>query len=214
MYSHGLRDLFGDLIGIMELNTMRKLSLYMVMTYDGYLASENNSMDWMVTDSVMEGDDLLTSTWDTVIIGYGGYKEMAAYWPTARENDPNISESDAVFADKINRMKKFVFSGSRRELTWNNSELVLISDDASIIEAVTKIKEQPGKDIVVFGGVRIAQTLARLDLIDDYLPVIYPVVIGNGRPLFETVQQLLKLELVDVKHNKAGAVRIHYRRAR
>jgi dihydrofolate reductase len=193
---------------------MRKLSLYMVMTYDGYLASENNSMDWMVTNSVMEGDDLLTSTWDTAIIGYGGYKEMAAYWPTAKENDPNISESDAVFADKINRMKKFVFSGSRRELTWNNSELVLISNDASIIEAVTKIKEQPGKDMVVFGGVRFAQTLARLDLINDYLPVIYPVVIGKGRPLFENVQQLLKLELVDVKHNKAGAVRIHYRRAR
>jgi dihydrofolate reductase len=193
---------------------MRKVILYMMMSYDGYLSTENNGLDWMVADAYMEGDDLLTSDWDTAIIGYGGYKEMFAYWPTAREDDPNISESDAVFADQMNSQKKFVFSGSQRELTWNNSELVIISDDASIIDAVTRIKKQPGKDIVVYGGVRIAQTLARLDLIDEYLPVIQPVIIGNGKPLFENVKQRLNLELVNVKQNKAGAVRIHYRRAK
>ena len=80
----------------------------MMMTYDGYLANENNGLDWMVADPSMEGDDLLTSAWDTAIIGYGGYKDMSAYWPTAKEDDANISESDAVFADKINSMKKFV----------------------------------------------------------------------------------------------------------
>jgi dihydrofolate reductase len=193
---------------------MRKVILYMMMTYDGYIANEKNGLDWMVADPSMEGDDVLTSAWDTAIIGYGGYKDLSAYWPTAKEDDPNISESDAVFADKMNSMKKFVFSGSTHELTWNNSELVLISDDASIRDAVTKIQKQPGKDIVVYGGVRIAQTLARLDLIDDYLPVIHPVIIGNGKPLFENGKQYLHLELVNVKQNKAGAVRIHYRRSR
>ncbi len=193
---------------------MRKVILYMMVTYDGYIANENNGLDWSVADPSMEGDHLLTSGWDTAIIGYGGYKELSAYWPTAKEDDPNISENDAVFSDHINSQKKFIFSTSKRELSWNNSELVLISDDASIIEAVTRIKQQPGKDIVVYGGVRIAQTLARLDLFDDYLPVIQPVVIGNGKPLFEHIKQKLNLEVVDVKHNKAGAVRIHYRRAR
>ncbi|MBA3869582.1 MAG: dihydrofolate reductase family protein [Anaerolineae bacterium] len=193
---------------------MRKVILYMMMSYDGYLANENNGLDWSVADPSMEGDDLLTSGWDTAIIGYGGYKDLSAYWPTAKKDDPNISKNDAVFADKINSMKKFVFAGSKHELTWNNCELVLISDDASIIDALTRIKQQPGKDIVVYGGVRIAQTLARLDLFDDYLPVTQPVVIGNGKPLFENVKQSLKLELVNVKHNKAGAVRIHYRRVR
>ena len=185
-----------------------------MMTYDGYIANENNGLDWMVADPSMAGDDLLTSAWDTAIIGYGGYKDLSAYWPTAKENDPNISESDVVFADKMNSMKKVVFSTSKHELTWNNSELVLISDDASIIDAVTRIKKQPGKDIVVYGGVRIAQTLARLDLIDEYLPVIQPVIIGNGLPLFENIKQRLNLELVNVKQNKAGSVRIHYRRAK
>lgn len=193
---------------------MRKVLLYMMMSYDGYLANENNGLDWMVADAHMEGDDLLTSAWDTAIIGYGGYKEMSAYWPTAKEDDPNISENDAIFADQMNSQKKFVFSRSKRELTWNNSEPVLISDDASIIDAVTRIKQQPGKDIVVYGGVRIAQTLARLDLIDEYLPVIHPVVLGKGKPLFENVKQSLKLELVNIRQNKAGAVRIHYRRAK
>lgn len=168
----------------------------------------------MDADAYMEGDDLLTSAQDTGIIGYGGYKEMSTYWPTAKEDDPNISENDAVFADQMNSQKKFVFSRSKHELTQNNSEPVLISDDASITDTVTGIKQQPGKDIVVYGGVRIAQTLARLDLIDEYLPVIHPVVIGNGKPLFENVKQRLKLELVNVKQNKAGAVRTHYRRVR
>ena len=197
-----------------EPRTMRKVVLYMMMTYDGYLANERDGLDWTVADPSMEGDDALTSDWDTAIVGYGGYKEMAAYWPTAKEADPNISDSDALFADKMNRMKKFVFSGSKHDLAWNNSELILITDDASIIQAITTIKKQPGKDIVVYGGVRIAQTLARLDLIDEYLPVIHPVVIGRGKPLFENIAQYLSLELVGVKQNDAGAVRIHYRRAR
>ena len=193
---------------------MRKVILYMMMTYDGYIANEHNGLDWMVADPSMEGDDVLTAAWDTAIIGYGGYKELSAYWPTARDDDPSISASDAVFADKMNSMKKFVFSTSRHDLTWNNSELVLISDDASIIDAVTTIQQQPGNDIVVFGGVRIAQTLARLDLIDDYLPVIQPVVIGTGKPLFAHGTQYRNLALVNVKHNNAGAVRMHYRRAK
>jgi dihydrofolate reductase len=193
---------------------MRTVSLYMMLSYDGCLATENNGLEWMIPDPSMEGDDLLTATWDTAILGYGGYKELSAYWPTAREDDPNISDSDAVFADQMNSMKKLVFSGSPRELSWNNSELVRISDDASIIAAVTRIKEQPGKGVVVFGGVQIAQTFVRLDLIDEYLPVVHPVMIGRGRPLFENVNQRLNLQLVDVKQNKAGAVRMHHRRVR
>lgn len=186
----------------------------MGMTYDGYLADENNGLGWMVADPAMEGDDVLASAWDAAVIGYGGYKEMSAYWPTAKKADPNISESSAAFADKMNSMKKFVFSDTKHDLAWNNSELVPISDDASIVNAITHIQQQPGKDIVVYGGVRIAQTLARLDLIDEYLPVTHPVIIGNGKRLFENIHQQLKLQLVDVKQNKAGVVRVHYRRVR
>jgi len=193
---------------------MRNVILYMMMTYDGYIANEQNGLDWSVADPSMEGDDVLTAAWDTAIIGYGGYKELSAYWPTAKEDDPNISASDALFADKINRMKKCVFSTSTHDLSWNNAELVRISDDASIIDAVTTMQKQPGNDIVVYGGVRIAQTLARLDLIDEYLPVIHPVVIGKGKPLFAHGTQYRTLELINVKYNTAGAVRMHYRRAK
>jgi dihydrofolate reductase len=192
---------------------MRKIILYMQMTYDGYLADKNNGLDWII-NPVMDGDDKLTDSLDAAIIGYGAYKEMAAYWPNAKESDPNISENDAAFADKYNAMKKYVFSDTEQELSWNNCELVRVSDDASIIATVTKLKEQSGKDIVVYGGVRIAQTLARLDLIDEYMPVIHPIILGNGKPLFEGTPERRKLETVDIKHNKSGAVRIHYRRAR
>lgn len=183
------------------------------MTYDGYIADDNNGLDWAMTSPEMDVGSALIDSWDGAIIGYNGYKEMAAYWPTAAEDDA-LSDAGKVFATKYNAMKKYVFSDKEHKLGWNNCELVLISDDASIIEAVTKLKQQPGKDIVVYGGVRIAQTLARLDLIDEYMPVIHPIVLGSGKPLFENLDQRLKLELVDVKQNKDGAVRIHYRRAK
>ena len=64
---------------------MRNVSLYMMMSYDGYLATENNRLDWMIPDPSMVGDDLLTSTWDTAILGYGGYKELSAYWRLPRK---------------------------------------------------------------------------------------------------------------------------------
>jgi len=138
---------------------------------------------------------------------------MAAYWPTAATDDPDISADDKVFAGRMNAMKKYVVATQEHELGWNNSELVRVSDDASIVDAIGRLKQLPGQDLVVFGGVRIAQTLARLDLIDEYVTVVHPVIVGSGRPLFEGGTQRLALELVGVKHNDDGAVQLHYRRA-
>jgi dihydrofolate reductase len=183
----------------------------MMMTYDGRLADAKNGLDWM-TNPAMDGDAALVNEWDAAVIGYGGYQGMAAYWPTAATDDPNISSVDKEFAQKINSMKKYVFASKERELGWNNSELVLVSGDSSIVDAVTTLKQKPGKDIVLFGGIRIAQTFARLDLIDEYMAVIHPVIIGSGKRLFEDTDHALKLKLVNVNHNKDAAVRIHYQR--
>lgn len=189
---------------------MRKVVLYMMVTYDGRLADENNGLDWTVNPG-MDGDLPASDRWEAAIIGAGGYREMAAYWPTATD-DPDISADDKAFAGTMNAMKKYVFATEEHELGWHNSELVRVSDDASIVDAIGKLKQQSGGDLVVYGGVRIAQTLARLDLIDEYITVVHPVVIGTGRPLFEQGTQRLALELVGVKHNDDGAVQLHYRR--
>lgn len=189
---------------------MRKVFIYMQMTYDGYLADKNNGLGWTV-EPEMAGDAALVDSWDAAIIGYNGYKEMVAYWPRATENDA-VSGTEKAFANKYNAMKKYVFSNKEHELTWNNCELVRASGDDSITKAITRLRRQPGKGIVVYGGVLIAQTLTRLNLIDEYMLVTHPVLLGSGRPLFEGAGQRHELDLVDVKHNKSGAVRIHYRR--
>jgi dihydrofolate reductase len=194
---------------------MRPLTLYLQSTLDGFIADANNSLDWMLPDTSMPGDEALPQQWDTAIIGMGGYKQMSEYWPTAAEN-PEATDIDKAFATHINAMEKLVFSSKKRdpsELTWNHSTPVQVTDDASVRKTLEEIQQRPGKGIVVFGGVRIAQTLARLDLIDEYLLVLHPVALGEGKALFENLPHPLKLELVDTARNKSGAVRVHYRRA-
>src|SRR5215217_7803027 len=148
---------------------MRHVILYMQSTFDGFLADVNNKIEWMLPDTSMEGDASLYPNWDTALIGHGAYQEMSQFWPSAGEN-PELSEVDRAFAERINAMEKLVFSGKPRddnELTWNHSAPVRVTDDDSVRAEIERIKRRPGKDIVVFGGVRIAQTLARLDLIDE-----------------------------------------------
>jgi dihydrofolate reductase len=195
---------------------MRTLSLYMQSTLDGFIADAGNGIGWMLPDTAMEGDASLPQNWDTAILGHGAYREMSKYWPTAGEN-PDATEADRAFAERINAMEKLVFSSKpldRSELTWNHTEPVRVSDDASIREEVERLKRRPGKGIVVFGGVRIAQTLARLDLIDEYLLVMHPVVLGAGKSLFENLPKPLKFELVGTARNDSGAVRVQTRRVR
>jgi dihydrofolate reductase len=195
---------------------MRTLSLYMQSTLDGFIADAGNGIGWMLPDTAMEGDESLPENWDTAIIGHGAYREMSEYWPTAGEN-PEATKADRAFAERINAMQKWVFSGkplAAHELAWNHTEPVRVSDDASIREEVERLKRRPGRGIVVFGGVRIAQTLARLDLVDEYLLVMHPVVLGAGKPLFENLPKSLKFELVDMARNDSGVVRVHTRRVR
>jgi dihydrofolate reductase len=189
---------------------MRTVYLYMQISYDGYLTDKNNDLSW-ITNAEMDDDADLMQKWDSAIIGYTGYKEMAAYWPSAAD-DMTLSDTERKFAVHYNSIRKYVFSDKDHALEWNNSEIIRISDDVSIINAIAELKQQDGKDIVVYGGVQIAQTLTRLDLIDEYLLVTHPIILGDGRRLFEDKTQKRTLALHDVKKNTDGAVRLHYKR--
>ena len=84
-------------------------------------------------------------------------------------------------------------------------------NNADIAEEVAKLKTQPGKNLVLWGGVRIAQTFAQLGLIDEYWLLIQPKVLGNGRPLFTDIKDRINLKLVSAQpHNTVGAVAVRY----
>jgi dihydrofolate reductase len=106
---------------------------------------------------------------------------------------------------------KIVLSKDEEQLPWVNSELAVARNDDDIVRAVSALKQQPGKNIVVYGGVRTAQDLARLDLIDEYQLVVHPVALGDGGALFKNLRDRLELKLVEVVELKAGAVFLRHR---
>lgn len=192
---------------------MRKVVLYMTLSLDGFLAGPNGELDWGVAlDDANAIDTGLIDQVDLALIGHGVYKDMAEHW-TAAVKDPATPQLEAEFAGKYNALPKLVFSTTEEALEWNARQ-ILVKDDQDIAGAVTELKAQPGKDMVLFGGVGIAQTFVQLGLVDEYQLVVHPVILGSGSPLFKDVKDRTNLKLVGTKQDKSGVVLLHYRAER
>ncbi|MFI0405236.1 dihydrofolate reductase family protein [Actinomadura sp. 3N508] len=155
---------------------MRRVVLYMMTSVDGFIAGPDGDLDWMISpdeDRQAEALEQLDAI-DTALIGRGVYEEMVRYWPTATDE----------YANRINAMPKLVFSRTPENLRWNNAHIVPVTDDADLADQVTRLKSRPGQDMVLFGGARLAQSFARLSLVDEYRLCTQPVALGTGRPLF------------------------------
>lgn len=176
---------------------MRKLILHMVVSLDGFIEGPDKELDWFVDDDEMFKyfQDLLNSV-DAMLYGRVSYQRMADYWPAAHDE----------FADKMNTMPKIVFSRTLERVEWNNSRL--IKED--IGEEISKMKKQSGKDLVLFAGADIASTFRQLGLIDEYRLLVTPVVLGNGKPLFQDVKDKFSLKLLKTKTFGSGNVLLCY----
>jgi dihydrofolate reductase len=187
---------------------MRKVKLQVQLSVDGFVGGVNGQMDHLVWNWDEElkkyvGD--LTATFDTMLLGTVLYQGMSAHWPAVK---PDNAEMYAA-AQGFNAMKKMVFSSTLkgRKLEWNNSELAE-GDPASVIG---RLKEEPGKDIVVYGGARFVSSLIRENLIDEYHLFVNPVAIGKGLSIFGGVEDKFNLELTGVQRFDCGIVVMQYR---
>ena len=176
---------------------MRKVILQMNMSLDGMIAGPNGEMDWMLWNDELDkfAEEILDSS-DTILLGRKTAKEFLDYWP----------EDKSEFARKINEYPKIVFSKTMTSIESKSTNVSIINDN--ILEEVTKMKEQPGKNIVLYGGAGIVQSLAKLDLIDEYRLVLNPVVLGSGTPLFKNDK--FKLKLLKTEMTKIGCVILYY----
>lgn len=111
-------------------------------------------------------DELFAS--DAMLLGRVTYEGFAKAWPSMKD--------EAGFADRMNNLPKYVVSKTLDTLTWNNSRLIT----GNIVEEVTKLKQEPGQDILLAGSSRLFQTLMQHDLIDVYRLMVHPVVLGKG----------------------------------
>ena len=141
---------------------------------------------------------------DVILFGRKTYQLMESYWPNAR-NDSRSTESEKYFADKINSVAKIVFSKTLTSVSWQNSRL----SKKELIEEVSELKKQNGKNISI-GSLSLASQLLTANLIDEYYFVVHPLVVGNGKRLFESSNAKLELKLIETIKFKSGAVVLHY----
>ena len=136
-----------------------------------------------------------------LLLGRRTYEDFYSYWP---------HQTDNPFTEVLNNTRKYVASRTLAEpLPWSNS--TRLKGDAA--EAVARLKEQPGKDIVVLGSVELVQSLMQRNLVDEYVLLIHPLVLGSGRRLFTDQGSFTALRLVDSKATTTGVVIATYQPA-
>lgn len=185
---------------------MRKLVLFMHVSLDGFAVDANGGLDWISYDSELQQyADGIVGTVGSPVYGRVTYELMAGYWPTVLAN-PDAGEHSKAHAEWVDKATKIVFSKTMKKADWNNT--IVINDN--IAEEINKLKQQPGKDLVIFGSPGLAHSFMELDLIDEYQLTLNPVVLGSGIPAYQNIKNKTNLKLVKATPLKSGVVGLHY----
>jgi dihydrofolate reductase len=142
----------------------------------------------------------LLSHSDGLLLGRGTYEFFAAVWPSR----------SGAFPDRMNNIAKYVASTTLKDLEWANSHLI----EGDVPQAVAKLKQQPGQDLVMYGCHDLMHSLLKHDLIDEFRLWVYPVVLGKGRSFFKDGVNRMALELVDATVIPAGVAILTYQSRR
>ena len=183
---------------------MRKLIYSMTVSLDGYIASPDGAIDWSVPDEeLFRFHTQHVQELGVHLCGRRLYETMV-YWETAEESP--LAADQVKFAQIWKALPKVVFSTTLQSVVGNTR---LATDGVG--EEVSRLKEQPGKDIAV-GGAGLAATCMELDLIDEYWLFVSPVVLGGGTPYFPALDERINLELIETKTFGSSVVYLRYRR--
>ena len=134
---------------------------------------------------------------DALLLGRRTYQGFAAAWPTM--------PGTGVFGERMNSLPKYVVSTTLSDMTWNAS---LLRGD--LTEAVSRVKQEPGQDILVFGSAQLVHALHARNLIDEYRLMVFPVVLGSGKRLLPEGGEKKTLKLVESKPFASGVVVLTY----
>ncbi|WP_371362266.1 putative protein YyaP [Sporomusa rhizae] len=177
----------------------RKIILDLAVTLDGFIEGPNGEVDWCIMDPDMGFSDFLNDI-DTILYGRKSYDLWGQYSP-----GNEVSNPEKEIWELVHNKKKYVFS---KTLTKVDGKAELINNN--IEEEVNKLKNQPGKDIWLYGGASLITTFVNLGLVDEYRLAVHPVILGAGKPLFVDIKQRVGLKLTNVKRFSSGVVQLCY----
>jgi len=175
---------------------VRKVVAHLFISLDGVVESPAWTMPYFDADMEAELASQLALQ-DAVLLGRVSYEEWAGYWPTS---------DDEPFATYINNTPKYVVSNTLDKVEWKNSTLL----KGDLAENVTRLKNQPGKNIAVNASPTLVRSLLAHDLLDELRLTLHPVVVGKGKRLFQEGDEQKTLKLVESKTSKSGVAILAY----
>jgi dihydrofolate reductase len=181
---------------------MRQLFSFNMVSLDGFFEGSSKwHLSWHNVDA--EFNEFAIAQFNeigTLIFGRVTYEGMASYWAS-----PEAAKNDPVVAGLMNRIPKIVFSKTLEKVDWDNTRLV----KEHVADEISKLKQQSGKDLAIFGSANLMSELMRMDLIDEHRVMVNPVVLGIGIPLFQTKDKL-DLKLLRTRTFGNGNVLLSY----
>ena len=182
---------------------MRKLIVFNLISLDGYFVDRKSEMSWAhskdtefnaFAENNAKGGGVL-------LFGRITYKLMESYWPT-----PLAIRNDPLVAERMNNLPKVVFSRTMDKPAWNNTKLV--KGDALV--EIRRMKQESGIDMVMMGSGSIVSQLAQEGLVDEFQIVMVPVVLGQGRTMFEGIKEKLNMKLTKTRTFSNGNIFLCY----
>jgi len=194
----------------------RKIVVFDRISADGYFSAADGALDWAVPDADLDrGAAGKLGDSDTMLFGRRTYDMFESFWPhvlkdPATAPDPHNpgrhTPEMRSLAEWINAAKKIVFSKTRGEVSWTNSEL----RRDIVPREIEALKAQPGKTIMLFGSGSVVSRLSELGLIDEYQLVVCPVLLGGGRSLVSGMAGRVSLELLEARPFPSGNVMLRF----
>ena len=179
---------------------MRKVITSPFISLDGVTESPERWQFDHFDEGMMASMQTSLARTDAVLLGRVTYEEWAGYWPGNTEDE---------FAGYINEVPKYVATTQRLpQPTWNNTTIL----EGDLTRAVTELKARPGKDIAVTGSPGLVRSLIALDLLDELILTVHPVLAGTGKRLFGEDTDVRRLSLTNLERTPTGVAIMTYER--
>jgi dihydrofolate reductase len=182
---------------------MRRFRLQTQVTVDGYMGGPNGEMDWTTfpwTDDVSAYSDALHQSSDCIVLGRKLAEGFIPAWAAGPEGETQKS------IDWMNNTPKVVVSNSLTESPWENAEVA----GGDLTEIVNRLKAQPGRDLIAYGGSTFVTNLIAAGLIDELHLFVNPAAIGAGIPVFPNLDTYTQLRLVSANPFECGITALCY----